>query len=255
MAKHLALACLFAASIMAQQAEKRGPRFEVASVKQDLSMSGESSTSMDPGRITMRNVSLTQCIEFAFRVNDYSLLGPTWLDEARIDIDAKLPEGAQYDDIRSMLQALLAERFNLRTHRASQLQAGYTLTVGKNGPKVKASADDQIHGISSGGRKLIGNKVSMVELADMLARELSSPVRDMTSLTGVFDVRLAWAPSGTPAPPLKAEASDWTESKDLADLPSLAAAVQEQLGLVLRRAKVTNEVLVIDKIERVPTEN
>ncbi len=98
-------------------------------------------------------------------------------------------------------------------------------------------------GWGSGRGLLNGNGLSMAEFADVLSSNLDRPVKDLTELQGVYDFKLKWTPEDT------ASASDNSEST------SLFAAVQEQLGLRLEARKLPIGILVIDHVEKVPTEN
>jgi uncharacterized protein (TIGR03435 family) len=91
--------------------------------------------------------------------------------------------------------------------------------------------------------QLTAQSASMAKLADYLASTLGGPVVDMTGLTGVYDFKLEWVPD---------------ESKSTAggpSGPSIFTALQEQLGLRVRARKVPLEILVVDHVEREPTEN
>ncbi len=87
------LLMILAAFVVFGQSPEAAKTFEVASIKTNLSGSGNSSTHTDKGQIRMEDVTLKQCIETAFDVKDYSLSGPPWLDNLRFDILAKLPSG------------------------------------------------------------------------------------------------------------------------------------------------------------------
>jgi uncharacterized protein (TIGR03435 family) len=80
--------------------------------------------------------------------------------------------------------------------------------------------------------KLVGSPVW--SLLQTLIANLSAPVSDETRLTGTFDIDLRWSSEVAPAN----------------DLPSLVTALQDQLGLKLERRRVTEDVLVVDRIER-----
>jgi uncharacterized protein (TIGR03435 family) len=110
------------------------------------------------------------------------------------------------------------------------------------------------------GRQLAG-KVTMDNLAGMLSRMLDRPVLDMTDLKDTYDMKLEWTPdereggmrmlAGMPAgdhPP----ASEGSESSSA---PGLFAAVQEQLGLKLETRKGDVAVVVVDSVEKAPTQN
>jgi uncharacterized protein (TIGR03435 family) len=124
--------------------------FEVASVKPAeppsnpgmirVGMRGGPGTP-DPGQITYTNVSFKNLLMNAYNVKGYQLTGPKWLDNERFDIVAKVPKGATKEEARVMLQNLLAERFKLSLHRETKELPIYALVVGKNGSKLKESAD------------------------------------------------------------------------------------------------------------------
>jgi uncharacterized protein (TIGR03435 family) len=78
------------------------------------------------------------------------------------------------------------------------------------------------------------------------------PVTDATGLKEKYDVTLFWASDGAirraPSPP---EA----EPSDIAAGPDLIGAIQDQLGLSLEPKKGLVDILVIDHVEKIPTEN
>ena len=100
----------------------------------------------------MRNVRLTSCIKWAYSVQDYQISGPGWLNTERFDIIAKAEGPAPDNQLRSMLQALLAERFKLALHRQTKELAAYALTIGKNGHKLHPSESDGPTSLKPNGR-------------------------------------------------------------------------------------------------------
>jgi len=82
----------------------------------------------------------------------------------------------------------------------------------------------------------------------MLSGQLAKPVTDSTELKAKYDFVLSWAPDSAPRPSGDA-------ASDPAALPTLLAAVQEQLGLKLEPKKGPVAILVIDHIDKLPTEN
>jgi uncharacterized protein (TIGR03435 family) len=211
------------------------------------------------------------------------LRGPDWLKTQRFTITATLPPGTTKDNFKLMLQNLLAERFKLTLHRETKEIPGYALQVGKNGPKLKESADTTdgasarpehfdvdkngfrvfppgVAGVTSyvvdGATRLTASKLTVARWADMLGNILASPVVDQTGLAGKYDFHLEFvrpvAAGG------RGGAMPQTPVTDPADdhgVPSLIAAVQSQLGLKLEARKVPWDTLVIDHVEKVPTEN
>jgi uncharacterized protein (TIGR03435 family) len=205
----------------------------------------------------------------AFPFHTYDFSGPDWLDSTRFDFSAKVPAGATGEDFRAMLCSLLADRFKLVVHREKRPMQVYELTVAKNGPKFHEgtpkdeSADDDPPGKpkrDDDGFPILGPGmiVAMVPghgrlrsddrpiewFAGILANQLGSPVMDATGLKAKYDFVLSWA--WDPDSPGGAVAGS-------AD--SLVRGVQSQLGLKLERKKGLAEVLVVDHMERTPTEN
>jgi uncharacterized protein (TIGR03435 family) len=227
------------------------PAFEVASIKPS-----------DPAtRVAIRRsghqlvttgTSLEFLITWAYDVHSERLQNkPKWLDAVRYDVIANAPLGplpakpGEPGTLQKMMQALLAERFKLALHRETRQLPVYALVVAKGGPLVKPGPAPESMGQNPfqmpGRGRLNGTQVSAAMLANVLSGQLGRTVRDETGLAGVFDFRLEWTPD--------------TTSPDAGSRPSIFTALQEQLGLRLQARKGMEEVLVIDHIERAPTEN
>jgi len=200
----------------------------------------------DPGRVSFSNATLRNLLAQSWRVSDFRISGPGWLDSERFDIEAKLPQEANDDELRAMLQALLEERFKLAFHREPKTLSAYELRIEKGGPKL-SPVDAEIGGVRTtigAARRHLSGKVTMAYFAGLLSNLLDRPVVDMTELKGVYDVDLEWSVDDAPATAGQAD-----------DTPSLFTVVQEKLGLRLDSRKAPVDVYVIDHVERVPTEN
>ena len=231
--------------------------FEVASIKPNTigNAGGEGSARENiistPDTLTMGNVSLASAIKWAYGLHDYQLTGPAWLNSERYDILAKAPGPASNDQLRLMLRTLLADRFKVTVHRQNKELPVYALLVAKNGPKLHKSqgAPDGGAGVMRrNGLRMVAEKVSMPELADLLSGPLQTPVVDMTALKGRFDFTLdlstfiaatGTGKQGDQRPP------------DMTNI--IFTAVQEQLGLTLRAQKAPIEILVVDGADKIPT--
>jgi len=221
-------------------------RFEVASVKTNTSGSGSSRTSSTTGQLTITNRSLKELIEMAYTVQDFQISAPDWLGSAKFDIVAKIPAGAQKDQRPAMMQALLAERFHLAVHRESKEMPAYALVVAKSGPKlqqVEPGGTSMNDNESNNSRRITAERASMAVLAETLARIVEHPVVDRSGLQGVYSLKLQYTPDNS-----KSDGPD-------AAGPSIYAALEEQLGLKLQTQKLPVEIIVVDYVERVPTEN
>ena len=114
---------------------------------------------VDASRAEFTYMSLKDLIVYAYKVKPYQVDGPSWLNDARFDIQATMPEGSSKDDAPAMLQALLAERFKLAVHRDQEEHKVLALIVGKGGPKLKESpaapqAIDENAPLNPGERKI-----------------------------------------------------------------------------------------------------
>jgi len=171
------------------------------------------------------------------------------------------------------------ERFGLKVHHEKKKLPGYDLVVAKSGPRVTPSkattpADNYhslpdtppvlgppaldkegfpillpgsgvtMRGALGGRRTQRFDRKSMQELAGMLAGNVGRPVKDATGLKGEYDFVLRWvADSAGPV------------SGDAAPGPTILAAIQQQLGLKLEPSKTQVDILVIDHLDKTPTEN
>jgi uncharacterized protein (TIGR03435 family) len=250
----LFIATLAAAGLLDAQAPSAPtarPEFEVASIKPCKPEGGDRvfSTHYQHNTLTATRASLQVLIEMAYQVKDYQLAGtPGWLNSQRFDIVAKAPPNTpdQFDQLMPMLQALLADRFKLAIHRDTKVVQGYALVVAKSGSKLRESTVAEETGVSkplfTGSRgNLTAERITMPILADNLARLTDSPVGDATGIQGSYKLHLEWTPD--------------QRQPASTDGPSLFTALEEQLGLKLEGRKVPVELIVIDYIEKTPTEN
>ena len=228
--------------------------FEVASVR--ASKPGTNTQNMrflPSGQLELSGMSLKELIALAWDIEDDMLVGgPKGLDGDRFDIVAKTSSAAPIEAVRLMLQALLAERFKLAVHREEQPMPVYALTVGKRPKLTETSGSSRAGckvGAADGARTYTCQNTTMVELVGKLRGVapgfLDHPVVDLTGLKGSYDFVLSWAPKARFATPQADPTGDLT----------LFEAVDKQLGLKLAAEKYPMSVVVIDHVDRTPTEN
>ena len=278
----LFLACM-AASALALHGQS--PAFDAATVKpagpvdparpsfmpDNMSFQGGPGTK-SPGRINYYRVSLRATLARAYNMSPHQISGPEWMDTERYDIVATFPPATTEEQLRTMLQGLLTERFAIAMHRETRVMPVYHLVVAKNGPKLaqpetlpeykddaereaatRARAQANLRelvarvnaGDRSAGRSFHLPRATLDKFADTLTSHVDRPVRGKTELKGFYAFTLSWSPEG----PLPAGADPSFAG------PSIFAAVQEQLGLKLQPEKEESELIVVDKAEKLPAGN
>jgi uncharacterized protein (TIGR03435 family) len=110
-------------------------------------------------------------IQDAYDLKRYTLIAPDWLDSQRFDINAKAGGKVKQEELRMMLQSLLAERFQLKAHREAKEMSAYALLPAKSGFKLKPAEGSGSSAKSSSGAgkaKATCAHVSMTRLADFV---------------------------------------------------------------------------------------
>ena len=224
-----------AVAIQASSFATQTSRFEVASVKAVNPPAGPHVVSLiiNHGRLNIEAAELRQIVGLAYAVQRIRVLGgPGWADSDQFDIAAKAENAdATRDEIRSMLQALLADRFKLALHRETKEMPAYSLVLAKGGSKLKVAAPDKKSRMAdtvgpNGEQQTVLEASPLRLLVNMLANTLGNPVVDQTGLDGLYDYTFVWPDAGS----------------------SLFGSV-DQLGLKLEAKKMPVEVLVIDRAE------
>ena len=254
----LATQALTAAVPQRSQPSTAATRFEVASIRRNPGK-GLGRISTEPGgRFVVTNMTLDTVITSAFGIRGFQLVdAPRWVYVEKYDILARtgLDDYPSVVAMRPVIQALLAERFQLevsREPREMQTYALVRLRPDALGPQlVQSKADcrspesrDLANPVrcgtdSPGDGVITGKGSASVSLANILGAFAGTFVDDETGLTGAFDFTLKWNPN---------------LNDDPADGVSMFTAVQEQLGLKLDPRRRAVDVIAIKRIER-PTEN
>jgi uncharacterized protein (TIGR03435 family) len=237
--------------------EDADPSFDVATIKpNDSGATSMQGLTMNGRNFATRNSSLADLIGFAYEVQMKQIIGgPDWLEKDRYDI-AAVPdqEGApNVQQLRLMVQKLLASRFNLKFHHEQRELSAYVLTVGKNGQKLNPT---QLKGSLPGmgmrpgptGLTMVMANARLADFTSFLQMlVLDRPVVDRTGITGRFDYNVTFTPDDSEFnghPPKLPQ----TETSDSA--PNLFAAIQEQLGLKLDAQKTSVDVIAIDHVDK-----
>jgi uncharacterized protein (TIGR03435 family) len=243
--------------------------------------------SVDPGHYTALGVTLEPLIRRSFLLPSYRIFGPPSIKSDRYDIVAKVPPGTTRAQLQLMIRNLLADRLGLVCHWETRDLPAYDLVVAKGGSKLK-EPEKAVPGAQAPARGFLPDKDGWATLppgrpdtlsADgplgtrvaarmqppailtgMLEGLLGRQVVDKTGLTGTFDFVLAFALPAEfqrPAPPDAPPPSGQGGLLDAASDPgtSIATALESQLGLKLESGRGTVQVLVVDHVNKTPTED
>jgi len=227
------------------------PRFEVASIKpSEPSSRMVVLLELKHGRLTGKNITLKKLLMAAFGVTGQQVVGPQWLDAERFDVIAKAPETVPDRESKRLLQALLIDRFGLKSHTETRVMPVYELIIAKGGPKMlvypappERSADTRSPQVR--GYPMMRMAATTGRFAEVLSSLVDRTVVDRTGLTERYDILFTFSP-------LTAEGQ--AEKQDGVP-PDLFTAIQEQLGLKLKADKIGMDVVVVDQMQRRSSEN
>jgi uncharacterized protein (TIGR03435 family) len=267
------------------QAPPAVPKFEVASVHLIVAdKTPPAIVTYSGARVTINGFALKDVVARAYRTESYLVTAPQWTAQARVAIQALMPKDATKDQLPEMLKDLLVERFHLVAHVTSLPEPVFALVIAKNGPKLNPPRDidqatcadwsdkrgfDDFQGCNSirqlGGETVtkqvsVGGpngptrfeitsdgdlreeylKMTMHQLATRMSIPcdvgcLNLPVVDRTGIAGAWDFAIDRSCSGS-------------------NCDTYASAL-EKIGLKLEKTTAPVERLVIDQIDKVPTEN
>ncbi len=226
--------------------------FEATELRVNQSGEERPSVHLANGALTMRNVPLRILLAEIYLMTPDDIAGPSWLSDVRVDIIAKAASHDASDaDLREMTKALLRDRMKMVAHLEPRSRSVWALEVWKGQPKLQSGTapnrpEDAACRRQSAetGVKFVCQHMSMAEFAheipEIAGRYADQRVVDHTGLEGWWDFTL----QGTPSADLETNGG-----------LTLFAALQSQLGLQLENKKLPVPVVVIDSMERTPTEN
>ena len=258
-----AIAVLLGVTGLAQESK---PTFETASVRPQSDrtvVAGASPRSLPGGRFSAGRATVQEVLMFAYDLQSYRTIagGPNWIRRDVFSIDARAGFDAPADQIKQMVQALLADRFKLVAHRERRDLSYFALVVARSdrrlGPYLREVPAECTSTAVAEVRKQFPSRPPLPgahqtslrceplsALVSLMTAGSQFPIFDETRLTGKYTMEMR---SSSMVPGAMAAGGD-------PGVPPLAAALQEQLGLKLESRKGPIDVLVIDSIEQ-PTEN
>ncbi len=243
--------------------DKAKPEFEVATIKPSKPEERFSLLLNRSGMLNTTGTSVIDLLKFAYDLHPRQITGgPSWLESDKFDVSGKpdKPGIPTVNQLKTMIQKLLADRFSLTFHREQKELSVYAITVAKTGLKITKEETNPIPIPGFGGPPRTGFNVrnaTIKEFADVMqAQFMDQPVVDQTGLGSQrYNFVLKWTPD--PTQRALAGGADPNNAAPVPDAdapPDLYTAIQQQLGLRLQNTKAPVDVLVIDKVEK-PSDN
>jgi len=280
----------FAAAWLAQAGR---PAFEVASVRPSVDAPRQAVAAagrVDGAQFRIAGLTFKDYVSMAYGLKLNQISGPTWITTDRFDIVATLPEGGKPDQVPLMMQTLLEERFELKTHIEKKEFPVYALRVASGGlkltevqpdsesenPDAKAPQTFTRSGSGQGisvnlGRgssfnfadnKFVGKKLTMAALTSMLERFLDRPVLDMTADNGYYDLSIDLTQDDYRVMLIRAAVAaglvlspDALRVLDGSPLPTSLFDGLSKYGMKLETSRAPLDILVVDSARKTPTEN
>jgi len=263
--------------------------FEVASIKSTPEGTTLGATAVGlritGSQVRISGLSLKDYIGMAYSLEPPQVMAPEWTGQERFDISANLPAGGTREQIPQMMQALLADRFQLKAHKESREFPIYAIVVGKGGLKIKGTPVDpnapRPAAIEAGGggsaagivinlgqgtftlasNKLEVKNLTMADLAGALTRFAERKTIDATGNTDRFDFSLdlsqedyqfalmrAAVNNGVVLPPQALRLLDSAPSNVLGQYIA-------KTGLELEERRAPLDVVVVESAARAPVAN
>ncbi len=272
-----ALPALAGGLLLLTAAAQTPTHFDAATIRPEKPANGpgiSTETHADPQRFTARNLSLQELLQQAYSLQAYQVVGPPWLGTKRFDVSAEVSAPMNYSAMKVLLQPLLQERFQMKTHWETRRLPGYALVVAPGGAKVGPPPADGVQPLAIQGRQAHsrlrpGGSMTMghggvehtaanftsSQLAQVLSRQLGVAVQDLTHLQGPLAIQLTYMSPRLAQRPHPLGAQPGADAAAAAPAPTLFEAVERQLGLKLERHTLAQRVLVVDSAQPVPIAN
>src|SRR5690349_18656732 len=196
------LATILALGLTVGDVRAQVPQFEVATVKGSPPVPFGTSIGINlgtfrNGTLTMTNVTLSECLQFAYSlVSQDQVVGPDWIKsrETRFDIVAKAPSDTDLDGARRMLRSLLVDRLKVATRTDQRPFSFVALVQSKSGAKLMPAKEGTGTPGSGSPGMITGVAMPISVLVSLLSRFERQLFVDKTGLTGRYQIRLEWAP-------------------------------------------------------------
>ncbi|MFT4112741.1 TIGR03435 family protein [Silvibacterium sp.] len=200
---------------------------------------------------------LRDLLREAFQLRYFQLNVPSWMDDARYQVEATMPLDTSKEVARQMLQRALIEAFSMKYEQTSRMTPVYALVCAPAGTHL--TPFDPEHPVMQSRETPLGKVEDSVVITpghffqaggslDVFAQNLGStaaltlPVIDATGLTGRYVIDLSWKSSAD---------QDQESNVNVEDRGIVKAAAQE-LGLILEKREMPLPYLKVDSANKSP---
>jgi uncharacterized protein (TIGR03435 family) len=191
------------------------------------------------------NVTVRDMLSVMYRIPKRQIVrGPGWIHSERFNVLVRADHRYSIDELHTMFQNALVERFHLKIHIETRIGPVYALRVSKPGLKM-IPVDEGFNRnrpiLTDDENEYTGDRVPLNYLCFWLGMKLQNdhrPVIDKTGLSGHYNFKLAFRPQLPP------------DAKETIDFPSIFDAVKNQLGLRLVSEQGPIQTIVIDHAEK-----
>jgi uncharacterized protein (TIGR03435 family) len=245
----------------ARMAANANPVFEVATIKPSDPHSQGQIVTLRGVEVITTNETVRDLINLAYWLHPKQVTGgPAWMESEKYDMAGKpdAPGQPNVDQMKMMIQKLLADRFQLKFHFEKRDLSAYAVRIAKTEAKIIKSQDDPkgypawYFGRTASGTTLTFRNSPMSQVTAILQNFLDKPVVDQSGLSEKYDFTLTFTLDSAQAARLNGLPAPAADNPDAA--PDVFTAFQQQLGLKLESTKAPVDVMVIDKVEK-PSEN
>lgn len=233
-------ALLLLLAFLPARSQDAQPAFEVASIKP----AGQSAArfSLSGNRFTA-HARLRDLMVRAYGLPSFQVIAPDWTSSAFFDVAATAAAPITNDQLKPMLQSLLVSRFGMKVHHETREFSLQVIIVGKKGHHLQPASDDGPMETVRDGRRVTYRNATVSDLAKLLSGGGLTTV-DRTGLTGRFNFVLDWGRYVDP-----------NDDSMPAFVQAMRDAIHTDLGLDFETRELPMDVVVIDHVEKSPTEN
>jgi uncharacterized protein (TIGR03435 family) len=182
-----------------RMAPDANPAFEVATIKPSDPAHPEQIITLRGAEVITTNVTVHALINLAYWLHPKQLTGgPAWTESDKFDMAGKpdAPGQPNVDQMKMMIQKLLADRFQLKFHFEKRELSVYAIRIGKTGAKITRSQDDPKglpgwnFGRTPSGTVFTFRNSPLSQVAALLQNSLDKPVVDQSGLSERYDFTL-----------------------------------------------------------------